>query len=156
MNSGLNQRKFYDHNMNHVEFDGKPLTWRVSVYVMVVQDNELLIAKNSTEQLCDVIGGRIEFGESIEDAVAREAMEEAGATIKLGALLHAHNDWFYHSKDKKFYQSIQLYYSAELTGDLVPPTEEGMEWVKFVPLTDAGTKYPLPPIVLEVISTYLK
>jgi 8-oxo-dGTP pyrophosphatase MutT (NUDIX family) len=90
------------------------------------------------------------LGETFEEAITREAMEEAGAAVKIGKLLHAHLDWFAY-RPNVFYQTIQLYYEAELTAELVQPTDQRTEWRGFIPLSDQKEKYPLPPIVEKVI-----
>lgn len=64
-----------------------------------------------------MIGGGVDIGETIEEALHREAVEEAGTRIKIGKLLFTAMDWFYHRKGK-FYQTLQLYYQAEMMDGL--------------------------------------
>lgn len=142
----LPQRPFRDADQVPTPYDGSPISWRVSAYALVVKGEELLIIKNRLEKLHDVIGGGIEFGEGVEDALHREAMEEGGARIKIGKLISTSFDWFYHRKGA-FHQTMQLYYQAELTAELQQPTEADIEWVKFVPITEVKEKYPMPTAV---------
>lgn len=146
----FNELDFVDANQEPVPYDGSPLTWRISAYAIVVKDSQLLIIKHAQEKLQDIPGGGIEFGETIEQALTREAQEEAGATIRIGKLLHAEVDWFYHQKTK-FHQTVQLFYEAELTQDLAQPSESQIEWVGFVSITEVGAKYRLPDIVEKVV-----
>lgn len=146
----LKNKQFFNANQEPVEYDGSPITWRVSAYALVKKDKKILIIKNKLEKLYDIVGGGIEFGEDILDALKRECMEEGGATIKLGALLKAHVDWFYH-RNGKYYQTLQLFYAAELQGELEKPTESDIEWRDFVPVEQVGSKYRLPPIVEKVV-----
>lgn len=140
--TNINQLQFTNANLEPVPYDGSEITWRVSAYVLIVQDGKLLLAKNRLEKFYDVLGGGIDIGESIEAALHREAEEEGGVTIKLGKLLFAQQDWFYHRKGK-FYQTLQLYYEAKLFGDVGKPTDPDMEWTGFVPIDEVDVKYKL-------------
>lgn len=147
----LTQRQFTDADQEPISYSQQELTWRVSAYALVVKDGKLLIIKNKLEKLHDIIGGGIEFGETIEDALHREAMEEGGVKIKIGKLLGTALDWFYHKKGT-YHQTLQLFYLAELSGELNSPTDLDIEWVGFVNLDEIGTKYHLPPVVENVIT----
>ena len=46
---------------------------------------------------------------------------------------------------------MQLFYEAQMQGELSDPTDENIEFRKFVPISSVGSKYPLPPIVEEVV-----
>lgn len=116
-----------------------------------MRDKQLLIIKNKNEKLFDILGGGIEMGEDIEQALAREAMEEAGAHLQIGTLLKAHVDWFHH-RNGNFHQTLQLFYKAELIGELQAPTDPAIDWVGFVPLGEIGGQYRLPEVVERVAS----
>ena len=153
----INQLKFVNANLEPVPYDGSEITWRVSAYVLIVKDGNLLLAKNRLERFYDVLGGGVDIGETIEDTLDREALEESGVKIKIGKLLFNAMDWFYHRKGK-FYQTLQLYYEAELVGDASNPTDPDIEWTGFVPTTDIETNYKLAasPFVVESIKHYLE
>jgi 8-oxo-dGTP diphosphatase len=146
---------FHNADQEPVEYDGSPISWRVSAYALVVHHDELLIIKNRLEKLHDIIGGGVEFGETIEEALHREALEESGARIKIGTLVDAVTGWFYH-RNGNFYQTIQLFYTAELMGDLQEPTEKDIAWRGFVPLKHLGVKYKLPDAVETVMQKFYK
>lgn len=155
MNDLLKQRVFLDANQEPVEYDGSQISWRVSVYAIIQEENRVLIIKHNKEKLYDVIGGGIEFGEDIEETLHREALEEAGARIVVGKLLHSNVSWFYHWNHGSFYQTLRLFYSAKLIGKLDKPLEKEIDSVEFVPVAEIGTKYKLPYIVEEVIKENL-
>ena len=151
-----NQLKFLNANMEEVPYDGSAITWRVSAYALIISNNQLLLAKNRHEKFYDVLGGGVDIGETIEDTLVREALEEGGATIAIGKLQFCAMDWFYHRKGQ-FYQTLLLYYDAELIGEPSEPTDPNIEWTGFVPLEDVQTKYQLaaPPAAVELIIKYL-
>lgn len=150
----LSSRVFTNADQEVVPYDGSPIEWRVSVYVMVIKDGKILLGKSKVEKLYDIPGGGIEIGESIEEAIEREALEEAGAKIKLGEVVSVCLDWFYHRKGK-FYQTLQMFYTAELIGELGQPTDEESEKVLWAPLAEIE-KYPLPPVVYQAIQKIQK
>ena len=56
----------------------------VGVGVLIIQDNRLLLAQRKgshAEGTYGSVGGHVEFGESPEDALKREALEELGITL---------------------------------------------------------------------------
>jgi len=146
----LQQRQFTNADQDPVPFHNQELSWRVSAYVFVIKDDKLLVIKNRLEKLHDIVGGGIEFGETIEDALSREALEEAGVKVKLGELKHAALDWFYHKKGT-YHQTLQLFFLAEPIGNLVKPTDPDIDWVGFVGIDEVGTKYRLPPVAENLI-----
>lgn len=154
MTLDLTQKTFLNADQETVQYDGSPISWRVSAYVIIRQNSQVLIIKNRTEKLYDIIGGGIEFGEDIKEALARECMEEAGIQAKIGRLLDAKVNWFSH-KNGQFYQTLQLFYEAELLGEMGQPTEEDIVWREFVPESEIGTTYKLPLIVEKVIRELL-
>jgi 8-oxo-dGTP diphosphatase len=150
MSNQVSTKKFYDANQELVEYDDSPLSWRVSAYALIEKDNKILIIKSKLEKLYDVVGGGIEFGENIEEGLFRESLEEGGAKIKIGKLLKAHVDWFYH-RNGNYYQTLLLFYKAELTEELTSPKDKNIEWRDFVSIDKIGNEYRLPPFVETVI-----
>ncbi|MCW1296687.1 MAG: NUDIX hydrolase [Candidatus Parvarchaeota archaeon] len=62
----------------------------VSIYGALIKENKVLIIHRSRNTRVDVWefpGGKLEFGESIEEAVKREVMEETGLKVKIKNLL---------------------------------------------------------------------
>lgn len=155
MTSLINEKVFLDANQKAVEYDGSPITWRVSAYVLIKKEDMVLLIKDKREKLYDVVGGGIEFGETIEETLYREAMEESGAEIKIGKLLHTNVSWFYHTANKQFHQTLRLFYQAELVTELKEPTEENIDWVGFVPISEIGKQHKLPGVVEKIILDHL-
>lgn len=142
---------FTNADQEVVEYNGEPVNWRVSAYVLVVQEDSLLIIKNKNEKLYDVPGGGVELGETIAEAIHREAMEEAGAKVKIGKLIHVQEGFFKHV-NSNYYQTIQFFYTATLIGRRVDPTERSTVFVDFVKLSELEL-YPLSEAVKNAIQT---
>jgi ADP-ribose pyrophosphatase YjhB (NUDIX family) len=149
MPNQYSKRTFTNANQEVVEYNGEPVSWRISAYALIVKDDSLLIIKNKNEKLYDIPGGGIEEGELIAEALERELMEESGAKAKIGALIHIEEDFFKHARGD-FYQTIQLYYLGELSDELTTPADARIEFVGVVPISELA-KYPLPKAVLNAI-----
>ena len=62
-------------NLNHIS------PWN-GANAVVFQNNKILLGKRTDNGLWDTFGGLVEVGESLADAAAREAWEEAGIIVK--------------------------------------------------------------------------
>jgi ADP-ribose pyrophosphatase YjhB (NUDIX family) len=153
-NNPFTGRIFTDADQAQVPYDGSPVTWRVSAYALVIEGDQVLLIKDSLEILHDIVGGGIDLGEDLFHGLAREGLEEAGATFEIGQLLHAEQDWFYHRREGKYYQTLQLYYRARLIGELQTPTEKKIAWRGFVPISEIQKKYQVPPLVAKIIADF--
>lgn len=69
-----------------------------AVHVIPVTDQgEIIMAWNGTARLLETVGGRLEQGESIDAALRREAVEEAG--LLLAGPLTLFGLWYWDSSD---------------------------------------------------------
>ena len=114
----------------------KSLIQRPSVYGLVLNGDQLLLAKAQSTQKYVLPGGGIELGEQVEAALKREVWEETGITVEVGAFLHFHTDLFYYDPMELALQGFLFYYRCTpLTTTLNPPPyppEEDIEqplWV---------------------------
>lgn len=53
----------------------------VGVFNVIIQDNKVLLVKRRDLPLWDLPGGSLEIGESIEEGLVRETMEETGLIV---------------------------------------------------------------------------
>jgi len=71
--------------------------FEITVKAVVVKDDKVLILERSdSDQIApskfDLPGGRVEGGETFEEALHREIMEEVGIEVEIGPVVH-HLDW---------------------------------------------------------------
>ncbi|MGI6685848.1 MAG: NAD(+) diphosphatase [Bacillota bacterium] len=78
-----------------------------AVIVAIVKDNQILLARNkqSPFKFYSVIAGFVEVGESLEDCVKREVMEEVGIKVK--------NISYFKSQPWPFPNSLMIGFTAE-------------------------------------------
>lgn len=81
-------------------------------------------------------GGRVDFGESVRDAVVREVAEETGLTAAVGDLL----GWVERTgEDPAPYHYVILDFAATITGPTEPRAGDDAAAVAWVPLEELGT-----------------
>ncbi|MGL6222148.1 MAG: NAD(+) diphosphatase [Steroidobacteraceae bacterium] len=84
------------------------------------------------------IAGFVEPGESLEDAVAREALEETGVAVS-GCEYHSSQPW-------PFPSSLMIGFTARAAADAVPQADEELEDVRWFTRAEIAAGFPgLPP-----------
>jgi 8-oxo-dGTP pyrophosphatase MutT (NUDIX family) len=102
------------------------------VGAILLRDGKFLMASNRRDPYMYSVGGRIQFGETAEQAVVREAEEETGVKVSkveelLATTLHSYN--FYGKWELKL---TAWYHMRGERKELTPQQEEGIicaEWI---------------------------
>ena len=112
----------------------------VRVGAIIEKDGKLLMVANADVDYYYSVGGRIQIGESAEDAVRREVWEETGCALEIDRLGFIHEDFFWGdspSNRGKLIYEIGFYYYMKTPADFEPHREnleaegrgEHLEWV---------------------------
>lgn len=66
------------------------------VGVIIADGRRILMARNPNEAraFCYSVGGRVNFGESMEEAAVREVMEETGVDCEIDRMVAVHENFF--------------------------------------------------------------
>ena len=118
------------------------LEFRPSGYGLVINDDKiaLLTSLNTGKYLFP--GGGIDLGESMEEGMRREVLEEAGLIVKEAKLIDCNDVFFEYTPDKYSFHSIQFFYictveSTELAADDKVDDGEAIKprWIDIASLT---------------------
>lgn len=105
------------------------------VGAIIRKDGNILMAGNRLRpDYLYSVGGRIQFGESAEEAVIREVYEETGVKMDVDRLGFVHENYFYGdaaSNMGKLIYEISFYFYMKVPEDFAPSkssfTEDGQE-----------------------------
>jgi len=87
-------------------------TFMYRVGGIAVHDGHLLVEYNLRHGYCFVPGGRVEYGESAAEALARELYEELGEKVEVGRLVLVTDNFFAHGDER--FQEVALYFLVAL------------------------------------------
>jgi ADP-ribose pyrophosphatase YjhB (NUDIX family) len=120
---------------------------------IIVHDNKLLMVKNENFPYYYTVGGRVNFGETSEDAVLREVFEETGIKLEIDRLAFIHENYFvgsiFGAMDEDFHE-VAFYYlmkqSDKIKGIKCTSlgADGGAESLHWLPLTELS-KFNLYP-----------
>ncbi len=108
----------------------------VRVGAIIQKNGKLLMVASSCGDYYYSVGGRIQFGESAEEAIRREVLEETGWALEIERLGFIHEDFFLCDAPSKWLKpmyEIAFYFYMKTPPDFEPLCEkldgEGLEWV---------------------------
>ncbi len=126
---------------NYVEIPLEKLSFRPSVYAVIVQQDRLLLMTNHSNGKLTFPGGGVELGETLEQALRREMREETGLEIEIGPMSHAREDFFYYDPGDKAFHSFLFYYRCQARTLEIPygpeddDESEAPRWLELAGLT---------------------
>lgn len=146
MKNRLHSGFFHGKDEIHI-MAGRDLTLPVSdgfvnlrVGAIIQKNGAFLMVRNAAHDYYYSVGGRIQFGETAEEAVLREVEEETGCHLEIDRLGFIHEDFFYGDSDSnrgKLVYEISWYYYMRTPEDFEPVCrsvsennhQEYVEWV---------------------------
>lgn len=130
------------------------LTARLSTYVLMVKDEQLLLVQRKNSGFADGLyslpSGHVEPGESIQEAMVREANEEIGVTIDPDSLEFVHV--VYHHSDCPYVDFYWL--CTDWAGEIKNMEPDKCSEVAFFPLAELPGDKIAPNVLsaLEIMS----
>lgn len=105
---------------------------REAAYVVLIVDDKIAVVKTSSGKLF-LPGGKIEDGESTEDCVVRECLEEMGAKVTVKQYFAIGERYFYREASGRYSHAIgHFFYSDEfeMVCELIEQDEE-LLWLSY-------------------------
>ena len=107
-------------------------TDRKGAYLIPIRDG--LVGVIKTQKGHFLIGGGMEEGESCEECIERECLEEAGLKVRIIKKLCSAESYIVHS-EIGYFHPIQYYYLGEII-DTVQPSVENDHYFQWIPYKD--------------------
>ncbi len=124
------------------KFVDKKFDFRETCFGICERDGKILLTKKIKKNEIAMVGGGIEKGETHEECLRREFLEESGYIIEhIEELCSV--DCYWLAGGKWPMESLANFYIVELSMDAVKPTEEGNEPV-WVSIEEVENILPLP------------
>ena len=102
----------------------------IRVGAIIKKGDKFLMVGNQKDNYLYSVGGRIKFGESAEEAVAREVFEETGVRLEVDRLGFVHENFFYGDygkKEDKLIYEISYFFYMKTPDDFEPVCESFTE-----------------------------
>jgi 8-oxo-dGTP pyrophosphatase MutT (NUDIX family) len=80
---------------------------------IIIHEHKVLMVKNENYTCYYTVGGRVNLGETSEDAVLREVLEETGIRLEIDRLAFIHENYFVGSifgGEDEFHHEVAFYY----------------------------------------------
>ena len=122
----------------------------IRVGAIIMQDRNILMVGNERADYLYSVGGRIKFGETAEEAIVREVLEETGVKMEVDRLGFVHENYFYGdapSKQGKLVYEISLFFYMKVPRDFAPVSvsfteDNSKEYLRWVSLDENRKVYP--------------
>ncbi|SDL88851.1 NUDIX hydrolase [Sediminibacillus halophilus] len=112
----------------------KQYNFRPGVYGLLINEENSLAVIETENGKFFLPGGGIEAGETHQECLKREAIEEMGMEIAVGSFIGCAQQYFYSTNQCKYMLSEGHFYSCYQTGLLGEPSEPGhyLRWFSLV------------------------
>ena len=95
---------------NKIKVPKEKFKFRTSAYGIIKNDNKLLLVNTRSSGKWFFPGGEVEIGESLEDTIKREVMEETGIEIEVEKFLTFKQTYFYYDPFDQAFQNYAFFY----------------------------------------------
>jgi len=127
-----------------------------AIATLVINDNKaltILRGKPPSKNFWSLPGGKIELGEKLLDAAAREVLEETGIVVKPIAPFTATDAIYYDEKNKIIFHYVIIYVFAKyLEGEIIP--EDDVLDARWMTIQDME-KTNFEKKTLEIVKKYI-
>ena len=130
----------------------------VAVHALVLKERQILLVKRSKEPSkgrWSLPGGRIELGETIDEAIKREVFEECSIEIEIERVLDVTDSIIRDEEGRVRYHFVLIYLLAQYTqGDAKAQSDAQVcRWVTTEELVGLDMNPQLRPVLMRALSS---
>lgn len=122
----------------------------IRVGAIILKDGKILMVENQRNDYLYSVGGRIKFGETAEQAIVREVLEETGVKMEIDRLGFIHENYFFgdaKTNYRKLIYEISFFFYMKVPNNFTPKCDsftedDSKEYLKWVSLNDEQKIYP--------------
>ena len=122
----------------------------IRVGAIIMKDGKILMVGNDRSNYLYSVGGRIKFGETAEEAVVREVLEETGVKLEVDRLGFVHENYFYGDAPTnlgKLIYEISFYFYMKVPSNFTPVSDSftedsSKEFLRWVSANEDIKMYP--------------
>ncbi len=122
----------------------------IRVGAIIMKNGQFLMVGNERSDYLYSVGGRIKFGETAEEAIVREVMEETGVNMEVDRLGFVHENYFYGDAPTnlgKLIYEVSFFFYMKIPEDFEPVSEsftedESKEHLRWVSADESIKIYP--------------
>lgn len=128
---------------------------RMGAYAVLIDGKKIAVTKTRGGKIF-LPGGKIEQGETEEECIIRECMEEMGIKVKVKEFIAIGERYFYLESIKQYSHPIAHFYYCDEYEKVCDPLEEGSEYM-WLTIEDAIKQlyHPHHSWAVEVISNLI-
>ncbi len=140
-----------------------PVTRQITVFIgLIVRDSKILMVKRSEPEVTgahlkwEFPGGKVDFGETPEEAIIREVLEETGILVRVKRLLpYVHTTYWDYPWGTQ--HTLLFGYECEFVSESKRKEDHHVEDVEWVELSEVKNRESLPGDVefLDALSVKL-
>ena len=102
---------------------------RIGSYAVIIENERIAVIKSPRLNAYFLIGGGLDEGESEQEGLEREALEEIGYKIKVHQKIGAATEYFYAEIDEKYFAKECHFYRCELIEKVSDSAERELIWL---------------------------
>ena len=123
----------------------------IRVGAIICRGNEFLMMENDKDPFLYSVGGRVKFGETAQEAIVREVLEETGVKMEVDRLGFVHENYFYGdapSNQGKLIYEISLCFYMKMPQEFTPVSvsfteDNSKEYIRWISLDENVKMYPV-------------
>ena len=122
----------------------------IRVGAIIMKDGKFLMVGNERSNYLYSVGGRVKFGETAQEAVVREVLEETGVKMEIDRLGFVHENYFVGdspANDGKLIYEISFFFYMKVPENFSPASgsfseNESREYLTWISPDEERTFYP--------------